>query len=541
VRIVDGHNQILQTPGRMLPRHRNAGAHHHTGLTLIEVLISIFVLAIGLLGVAALLPVGQHQVQVGAVNQRTTDLSARAFETIRAHGLNDPTRWITLDTQSTLYHLFDAVNPVTRTRVACPVVGTATDGSVQTNPALLQNVSLLADPAYATSVRCCVEFTHGNIRGVRRRPTTYDPATGTFTFSGGAGKPDAPLPAAPNSRSVFVVFRNDAFAVDPYFVSIHGNEGNEVFAQGVPRVTLSRSEHEYPPFPMGYAEAESVFVTSDEEVYEKPADRDEPPRQLFISEPFVDTNGNGVYDSGVDTFDASTHDLNGNGVWDRHRRQFHGNFSWVVTFIPAEGDIYTGDFLTSVAIYYKRNIQLPKDFWTIGKARPTQWGVDLKFLSSGQNFGGGYATLSSTNPFDIYYDLNRRPDYQPDSDRVQIKSGQWILVSNRQRGAEVEQNMKPSDLSKAVYRWYRISAVGEPYEDPDDYTRTNVDVRLVGPDWDTDTIPALPQDTNHQVFPLDASGRPTYMGTIHRDVVGVFQRPMQIVSLPPGAAPRSSP
>ena len=44
------------------------------GLTLIEILMTIFVLAIGLLGVAALMPVGSYQMQRGQIAQRVSEI-----------------------------------------------------------------------------------------------------------------------------------------------------------------------------------------------------------------------------------------------------------------------------------------------------------------------------------------------------------------------------------------------------------------------------------------------------------------------------------
>ena len=58
--------------GRLRPR--GGFSRPRGGLTLIEILMTIFVLAIGLLGVAALLPVGTFQMRQGQIAQRIKHL-----------------------------------------------------------------------------------------------------------------------------------------------------------------------------------------------------------------------------------------------------------------------------------------------------------------------------------------------------------------------------------------------------------------------------------------------------------------------------------
>ncbi|MEE3220836.1 MAG: prepilin-type N-terminal cleavage/methylation domain-containing protein, partial [Planctomycetota bacterium] len=64
------------------------------GITLMEVLIAIFVLAVGLMGVAALLPVGKSQVQKGTVQQRAATLATKAFESLKTRGILKPSNWM---------------------------------------------------------------------------------------------------------------------------------------------------------------------------------------------------------------------------------------------------------------------------------------------------------------------------------------------------------------------------------------------------------------------------------------------------------------
>jgi prepilin-type N-terminal cleavage/methylation domain-containing protein len=65
----------------------------HQGLTLIEILMTIFVLAIGLLGVAALMPVGSYQMQRGQVAQRVSEIGPSALDLVEASNMHSPSRW----------------------------------------------------------------------------------------------------------------------------------------------------------------------------------------------------------------------------------------------------------------------------------------------------------------------------------------------------------------------------------------------------------------------------------------------------------------
>ena len=67
------------------------------GVSLMEVLISIFVSAVGLLGLAALIPAGQIQLNRATVSDHGTALGAKALREVRLRGLLDPYRWAYAD------------------------------------------------------------------------------------------------------------------------------------------------------------------------------------------------------------------------------------------------------------------------------------------------------------------------------------------------------------------------------------------------------------------------------------------------------------
>ncbi len=85
------------SPHSELPSHSALRTPHSaipTGITLIEVLISMFVLLFGLMGVAAIFPVASHYVLEGDKRDRSSGLAQIAFEELKARKILRPTRWV---------------------------------------------------------------------------------------------------------------------------------------------------------------------------------------------------------------------------------------------------------------------------------------------------------------------------------------------------------------------------------------------------------------------------------------------------------------
>jgi hypothetical protein len=71
--------------------HRASGRR---GISLLEVLISMFVMLFGLMGVAAIFPVGNHYAGRGEQYDRTAALTDQAFAEIKARGMLNPYAWL---------------------------------------------------------------------------------------------------------------------------------------------------------------------------------------------------------------------------------------------------------------------------------------------------------------------------------------------------------------------------------------------------------------------------------------------------------------
>lgn len=86
-----GHRVAVQANGLQSTTHR---PHcRRRGITLLEVLVSLLVLTVGLLGVAALLPIGKYEMEQAGRSDRAAVLGQAAFRDLQVRGLLSPLRW----------------------------------------------------------------------------------------------------------------------------------------------------------------------------------------------------------------------------------------------------------------------------------------------------------------------------------------------------------------------------------------------------------------------------------------------------------------
>ena len=71
----------------------NPQSQIRNGISLMEVLISMFVMLFGLMGVAAIFPVGNYYVVEGEKHDLGSLLAANAFEELQTRGMLRPERW----------------------------------------------------------------------------------------------------------------------------------------------------------------------------------------------------------------------------------------------------------------------------------------------------------------------------------------------------------------------------------------------------------------------------------------------------------------
>jgi prepilin-type N-terminal cleavage/methylation domain-containing protein len=64
------------------------------GISLLEILVAIFILSVGLLGVASLIPVGNSEVIKASIAHRSAETGLRAFREMRLRGYLNPQNWL---------------------------------------------------------------------------------------------------------------------------------------------------------------------------------------------------------------------------------------------------------------------------------------------------------------------------------------------------------------------------------------------------------------------------------------------------------------
>lgn len=303
------------------------------GVSLLEVLISIFVLAVGLLSVAALMPLANHEVEQGQRMEKVVVVGDWAISTMEAAGAFDPSRWVMPDGRP-----FDCVGLASGRRLIIPASGGST-----TSVEAADTTGLVGD--YSSSV---LEFRSGELRGLKRFVNGY--SGGTFQLTGS-------LPVAPSAGDTFTVSKRQAFAIDPLFIAQHDEDNNAAnfpYNNAVmPRVTLTSAAGGGTP--MDLAMADSLCTSTDSLAFELPQDTSLMPEQLMI-----DSDGDGDRDD---------------------KRMFKGEYSYLLTVAPYTADD-GGMVSVSVVVFESRRLAETADATVLG----------INFVGGG--YSGGEAELA---------------------------------------------------------------------------------------------------------------------------------------------------
>ena len=415
------------------------------GISLVEVLIAMGILTIGLLGVAALFPVGAFYMQKGDVADRGSAVAQAAFNELLSRGVLDPEKWLmweedgvstpgapavptTLATMNTFLRPFAAK---LRQQLASISVNTgATPAAKQWHTATEFGSAIVIDPIA--------------IGGLIDPSTTAYNLGGKFPGSSFALDGNAPAyytsPTSPWKPWVMSGFR-------PLAWTIH-------------RVTIAQA----PLTPMNAVLADRLFSSNDDLAMDLPAARDKP---------------------SIQRLDISSVDLNGNGTStdDPLTRQSRGDYSWIVTVSPTTAearnalalDPSRASYEVSVAVFYKRIVgrNVPKDdadfTANLELLSRTERIVNARVVSTGLNGGELLLTAvepTNDNPFD------------------NLKTGNWIMLCGPHPNSTQERPM-------FVARWYRVMSIegknsrlddqGIPTSDTTQPERRLISVR--GPQW----------------------------------------------------------
>jgi hypothetical protein len=425
----------LLSPEPRIPNPRSA-------ITLTEVLISIGILTIGLLGVAAIFPVGSYYLQKGEIADRGSAIAQAAFNDLESRGMLNPANWLMMQNGDAPYSSpLNGPSGMFSKRFADvlgqKVLAQANSGS----PKLAQNQYLNAKFGYAYVIdpfgtngspkNPTVSTDLRQIQYVGQFPFRAIPST---YYSQAQWKPWTATPS-----STFY---------DPHWPLV--------------RITLPQASNATYPTPLSSTAADEFFRSRDDLALDIPNQSNKPSTQRWET---ADTDNDGKPDTAL-------------------ARQARGDYTWMATIVPGSSDARNAlasdptafEYEVSVAVSYKRTIDNLSDFVQTGAPTPAERLVNAQVVSTGLN--GGQLLLSQSDSDKDYTDTN--PNTDPFG---ALKTGNWIVVCGPHPGST-------DDVNRFVMRWYRVLSIeGKDVHlgtDGNPGTTDSVPRRLVslrGPQW----------------------------------------------------------
>jgi type II secretory pathway pseudopilin PulG len=511
------------------------------GISLLEVLIAMFILSVGLLGLAALLPVGQADIVAAGKSDRSAAAGRLAMRDLRARGILCVDNWMNHYDDPAFNYSDD------------PYPSQSKDGSGNYMPGapqqLWSDLDYNADPN-TPGPQLPTPLDLGN-------SLCIDPLfiTRNLLASQQSGNPSLPPQ-----------WQGRAF---PYFLDNAGDADVAVY-QGLtlppPRMTRANlrawrwaNAPQLPVVPsMTYPVAERIFMIQDDRLFDQPTDA------TIRSQPIFGTG---------------------------KRQESAGDYSWMATIVPLPGSDTLLTALTpiaarrrcevSVAVFYKRNLILPSttmapNTWAVADrvgAPPSERVVLADMLSGGIGWGGGDVRLrlpGSTAATGTPAERSDMPRVRPNT---WILLAGWTLEGNSgslppmgasitaasgcmsQAAAQQFQNLysvPPPGLygatfpnqpplnpplpglvsRRAVFQWYRVITASAPtLYSAGASSEWQVDVTLAGPDWNpvvsVGGTPAIQfQDVDGPANGLN--GPPTSYAILLENCIGVYTRTLEV-------------
>lgn len=524
---------VLRTPYK-LPSP--TASRLRSGISLLEVLIAMFILSVGLLGLAALLPVGQSDIVAAGKSDRSSAAGRLAMRDIRARGITCVDNWMN--------HQDGADDPFPA-QYRDSGSGNYIPGAPQQ---LWYDLDYNADPAQCPQLPTPLDL--GN-------SVCVDPlfiTRNVVDLSLVTGSP-TPLPQLWQGRAFPYFLDNSADADVSIFASLPlppprmtrvnlraWRWTNAQFAPAVPAMT--------------YPVAERIFMIQDDRLFEQPTDA------TIRSQP--------IFGLGK-------------------RLESAGDYSWMATIVPLPGSdtlvtalnpIYSRRRCeVSVAVFYKRNLNLPSTTLTPGAwsptnrvgAPPSERVVLADMLSGGIGWGGGdvrlrlpTTTATASTPVE-QSDMPRvRPNtwillagwtIEPSPGSPNLPIGSSLTYASACMSQQVANalsfpapgiygasfpNQPPLNpplttpvSRRAVFQWYRVITANTPtLFTAGGSSEWQVDVTLAGPDWNPlPTGPATPQfwDVDDADGPANGpTGPPTSYAVLLENCIGVYTRTLEV-------------
>lgn len=401
-------------------------------ISLTEVLISLGILTLGLLGAAALFPVGSHYVQKATIADNGHAIAQAVMSDIIARGTINPKAWLVMVPRANGSYPSHAPFPSDGIYVSAKRNATFTRpfartlGEALAQPAAAIDPTLIGrqfgnayviDPLYIASVT------------VRNEAEFQNEVAYAF--------PASAMWIAPKSGGTYYT----APAWKPWE---GGNNAEKVWP--IRRVTLQDSSG----WPMGIDMASHIFRGSDDLTTDLPSRTDRPARQNWQA---ADLDSDGFID-------------------DPLARSRIGDYSWIVSVVPttnAARDALTSNpegfsYDVSVVVFHKR--VLPRDTARISgvaQAAADEATIGASVISTGLNGGELLLRNMGGNATDPYQNL---------------RTGNWVMLCGP------HPNSTPTD-PRFFMNWYEVLSI----QDGDNKSQRLVSVR--GPQW-----PWLPYGTN---------------------------------------------
>lgn len=469
------------------------------GVSLLEVLFSIGVIGIGLLGVIALYPLALGQIGTGMVADRSARAGQNAVEVFSARGMARPDQSLWFKNSATTPATSEDVDASIAEAVLLP------DGT---------NTGFLIDPMFVAVQR-------------QSNGSGYDARL--FPYYTRQTIPN-PLPGNP----------------PPYPTQ---------FDPRLRRVTLRSSATASTI--MAAAQAELLFRSDDDLSFELPLDRNAPPEQIFgannarrqyegtiswmatlvpqldianlsepfvdsnsncewdpaesytdlngngqydgVPEPFTDSNGNGIWDPGESYTDSNGNgqydpaepfiDRNGNGKWDPAEAFTDSNGNGRYDRGTARGDLYQ----LSIVVFDRRDSSMAMN-------AQNERVVNVALFHNG-GLGGGDVTLGAST-----------------AEELDVKPRQWLMLMATPGPMIPRSAPCPNFPGVSLFRWYRVLDAEEaPRNVPGSVYPWERDVVLQGPDWPVSYFASL----------TGPAQRPTRAALVS-NVVAVYERSIQL-------------
>lgn len=446
-------------------------------VSLLEVLFSIGVIAIGLAGILALLPLGLYQMGKGNVADRSSRAGLNAVEDFEIRGMGRPDTWIHAD--------------------GTPVQSATKVAAV---PHLPIGYSFCIDPRFIATAENQTTTSHPVV--VTTAPYFDARLFPYYSWSPPAASSGLPLPPVAPPTHLFNNLYNTAsspFTQNPLQprmirISLRQSTGQPLNIQPTTAYDLAAR--------LTQAHANRLFVSDDDLAFEVPLERDLLPRQVFPWKQGadgewgvagVDDNGDGTIDERDEQGWPGSDDL-------PVLRDYEGNISWLATLVPrADAAGFAVDtYLLSIVVFHQRpRLAMFDDLdssgdYTPGEETDNERIVEVATLEGG-GFAGGDLTLQGTN-----------------AAQLDFSEGDWIMLGGS-AGVAAGSSEAPE------FRWFRIVATDSEPEDVGGGIFQRV-ATLQGADW---------QRPEWHWINTNPSFRPT-QATVVAGVVTVYEK---IVSL----------